>query len=121
MLEIYFYLSKKLVYIFSGDRPAGVRSGNNSWKCFQLDDDGINAGESYLERRSLDGEREAVDEEEYMDLDAPTEILGKLDKRQQSDLKDLETYLEPATHTSELEKLRKLEELRVRICHYTRT
>ncbi|XP_057337366.1 uncharacterized protein LOC130675604 [Microplitis mediator] len=77
-----------------------------------LDDDGINAGESYLERRSLDGEREAVDEEEYMDLDAPTEILGKLDKRQQSDLKGLETYLEPATHTSELEKLRKLEELR---------
>lgn len=55
-----------------------------------------------------------------MDLDAPTEILGKLDKRQQSDLKGLETYLEPATHTYELEKLAKLEELRVRICHYTK-
>ncbi|CAD6229918.1 GSCOCG00006641001-RA-CDS [Cotesia congregata] len=81
-----------------------------------LDDDGINPvpGESYLERRSLDVEKERApeDSEEYMDLDAPTEILGKLDKRQQSDLKGLETYLEPATHTYELEKLAKLEELR---------
>ncbi|XP_034944283.1 uncharacterized protein [Chelonus insularis] len=44
---------------------------------------------------------------EYVDSDVPTQSLGKLNKRWQSDLKGFGTHL-PSTHPLELEKLQKL-------------
>ncbi|KAK0163726.1 hypothetical protein PV328_002429 [Microctonus aethiopoides] len=63
--------------------------------------------ELQVERRSLQDESSVEYENTNLDVASP-EILGKLDKRQQSNVKGLEAYPPSTTHTEDFSKQRKL-------------